>query len=301
MARFLVTGVTGFIGSNLTLELLRLGHEVVGIGSNTEQDLPKLDNLLVLEKEFVNISYLGKFDAVFHQGALTDTTATDEKAMFDANVKYSKNLFKKVLKNGCRHIVFASSTAVYGNSSAPYIEGKTLLNPLNAYARSKRALEEIAFEFAFQHPEITVVGLRYCNVYGPGESHKGKAASMVYQLAKQILKTNPRIFKYGEQKRDFVYIDDVVNANLLALKLKQSTILNCGSGKTTTFNDLIKILNLVLGTDRKPTYIDNPYEDKYQSHTQCDMALAKEILGFIPKFNIEKGIKKYYNSGYLTK
>lgn len=298
--RILVTGATGFIGSNLTLELLSQGHEVVAITSKDGQELPKLEGLQMLEKGFVNLSFLGRFDAVFHQAALTDTTIRDEKTMFDANVKYSKKLFRNVLKNGCRHIVFASSTAVYGDSPAPYIEKITQLNPLNAYARSKRTLEELAREFA-QNPNIVVVGLRYCNVYGPRESHKKKAASMIYQLAKQMLDGDPKIFKYGEQKRDYIYVDDVVRANILALQLEQSTILNCGTGDTTTFNDLIKILNLVLGTNREPIYIDNPYEDRYQNHTQCDTTLANKILGFIPKFNILEGVKQYYQSGYLTK
>ena len=155
-------------------------------------------------------------------------------------------------------------------------------------------------QFAQKHPEIIIVGLRYCNVYGPGESHKGKRSSMIYQLAQQISKGNPRIFKMGEQKRDFIYVKDVVEANILASKAKESCIVNCGLGKATTFNRIIEILNKALGTNRKTEYIDNPYADQYQNFTECDMNLAKQKIGFAPEYGIEKGIKDYYESGFLV-
>ena len=144
-----------------------------------------------------------------------------------------------------------------------------------------------------------MVGLRYCNVYGPGESHKGTRASMVYQLARQMRERNPRLFKNGEQLRDYIYVKDVVEANMLAAKAKSSCVVNCGSGRATSFNDLVKLLNGFFGTSRSPEYIDNPYEASYQNHTECDMSLAKERLGFAPKFTIKSGIGDYVKSGFL--
>ncbi|MBU6500548.1 MAG: NAD-dependent epimerase/dehydratase family protein [Patescibacteria group bacterium] len=298
--RILVTGGTGFIGSNLTIELLKLGHDVLITGHDAEQKIPNFHGKY-LQPNFLGLDWgaLGKIDALFHEAALNDTTCLDEREMMLANVDSSLKLFEHAAKNGCRKIVYASSTAVYGASPAPYIENKGL-EPLNPYGRSKLILDEKAMEFAKVHPEITVVGLRYCNVYGPRENHKGKRASMIYQLAKQMKNGNPKIFKNGEQKRDYIYVGDVVRANLLALQSKESGVFNCGFGGATSFNDIIKLLNEVMGLDRVPEYIDNPYADKYQNFTQCDMSLAKKVLGFVPKYNVKDGIKDYFASGFLT-
>jgi ADP-L-glycero-D-manno-heptose 6-epimerase len=122
---------------------------------------------------------------------------------------------------------------------------------------------------------------------------------MVWQLARQMKEGNPRIFKHGEQRRDYIYVDDVVRANLLAAQAKQSCVVNCGFGGAISFNDLIGLLNEALGTRRVPEYIDNPYADQYQSHTECDMTLAKEKLGFVPKFDIRSGLAAYLQSGFL--
>lgn len=296
----LVTGGTGFIGCNLAIKLLEEGHQVIVIGSPKEQKIPNL-KAKYLPKNLGDLKLLSELDVLFHQGAITDTTLLDRNKMFDTNVEWSKKLFNVVLERGCRHIVYASSTAVYGNMPAPYIEDITPLNPLNPYAESKKLLEEFAQEFAAQNPAVVLVGLRYCNVYGQRENHKKKSASMIYQLAQQMVNGNPKIFRGGEQKRDYIYIDDIVRANLLASQSQKSTILNCGCGKATTFNNLIEILNSVMDINRKPEYIENPYEGKYQNHTQCDMTKARQELEFIPEFDIEAGIKEYYKSGYLTK
>ncbi len=296
----LVTGGTGFIGYNLVARLLEQGHKVIVTGSIKEQKIPNL-KVRYLDKDIRNLNLISNLDILYHQAAITDSTLLDREKMFDVNVEWSKKLFDIVLERGCRHIVYASSTAVYGNMPPPYIEDTTPLAPLNPYAESKKLLEEFATAFAKENPGVVVVGLRYCNVYGPRENHKKKAASMVYQLAQQMLARDPRIFRDGNQKRDYIYIEDVIRANILASEATQSTILNCGIGQATTFNDLIDILNNVLGINRKPEYIENPYEGKYQNHTQCDMTKARQELEFIPEFDIEAGIKEYYKSGYLTK
>ncbi|MBI5390562.1 NAD-dependent epimerase/dehydratase family protein [Candidatus Woesearchaeota archaeon] len=298
--RCLVTGGTGFVGSNLVEALVKQGHDVQITGFDSEQPLPL--GVKILYPSLIGIDWdaLGKIDVLFHQAAINNTVLLDEREMLRANVEASKKLFEEVVKRGCKRIVYASSTAVYGNAPAPYVEGKTKLQPLNPYAVSKQKLEESALQFAKQHNDVVLVGLRYCNVYGPGESHKGKRASMIYQLAGQMVKGDPRIFKHGEQKRDYIYVADVVTANLLAAKTKNCCIVNCGSGKATTFNDVIKILNTTMKLQRKPVYFDNPYVGRYQDHTECDMNLAKEKIGFVPQFTLEKGIQAFYQSGKLT-
>ncbi|MCF7862117.1 NAD-dependent epimerase/dehydratase family protein [Candidatus Woesearchaeota archaeon] len=299
--RILVTGGTGFIGSNIAMELQRQGHEVIITGNATEQALPDFKGK-ILEPSLIGIDWdaIGKVDVLYHQAANNVTTYMDEQEMMLANVKAVKALFEYVISNGCRRIVYASSTAIYGDAPAPYTED-IKPNPLNPYAVSKLELDKYTKQLVQNRPDVTIVGLRYCNVYGPGENHKGKRASMIYQLAQQMKTGNPRLFKSGEQKRDYIYVKDVVKANILASQAKKSCVVNCGYGAATTFNEIVRILNEVLGTDRKIEYIDNPYEDRYQNHTECDMSLAKEMTGFVPEFDIEKGIKDYYETGYLTK
>ena len=297
--RILVTGGTGFIGSNLVLRLLEQGQEVLITGHDAEQKIPNFRGKY-LQPGLLGIDWeaVGKVDILFHQAAINDTTLLDEREMTRANADAAKELFRRVTDAGCRKIVYASSTAIYGDAPAPYREDGPA-RPLNPYARSKKALEDYATRFAEKHPQATVVGLRYCNVYGPRENHKGPRASMIYQLAVQMRKGNPRLFKYGEQKRDYLYVEDAVRANLLAAEAHQSCIVNCGSGAAVTFNEMVEILNKTLGVERKPEYIENPYADRYQSHTECDMTLAKRLLGFTPEFDVRRGIEAYARSGFL--
>src|SRR5207237_1607572 len=131
--------------------------------------------------------------------------------------------------------------------------------PANVYAFSKVIMDNIVRRAAAESPDWPIVGLRYFNVYGPREAHKGVPASMVYHLARQM-KTGqrPRIFKHGEQKRDFVYVKDIVEGSILALEAKESGIYNLGCGQARSFNELVDILNKCLGTELPADYIDNP-------------------------------------------
>ncbi|MDO8552924.1 MAG: NAD-dependent epimerase/dehydratase family protein [bacterium] len=298
--RVLVTGGTGFIGSNIVIELIRRGHDVVITGSDAEQKISGFTGkYLQPGLDGIDWGAVGVFDAVFHEAAINDTQSKDTREMMRANVGASMSLFEYAVKNGCKHIVYASSTAVYGDGATPYREDQNL-KPLTPYAESKKILEEKAAAFGAENPDVVIVGLRYCNVYGPGESHKGKRASMIYQIAQQMKKGNPRLFRGGEQKRDYIYVKDAVRANMLALEAKENMVLNCGSGTATPFNDLVRILNGALGTDRKPEYFENPFASSYQNHTECDMSLAKDKLGFVPEFNVERGIADYSASGFLA-
>lgn len=298
--RVLVTGGTGFIGSNLVLKLLDEGHEVIATGTPGEQDLSKFPvRLLPADYSVLDWKRLGPIDVVFHQAANNDTTLLDRARMFRENVDAGRRLFEEAAAHGCARLVYASSCAVYGNTPAPYREDGPV-RALNPYAESKLAFDAWAGQFARAHPEVRIVGLRYSNVYGPRENHKGKRATMIYQLAQQMLRGNPRLFHHGEQKRDYVYISDAVRANLLACEANESGVVNCGSGTATSFNDLVSLLNAALGLRRTPEYIENPYAERYQNHTECDMTLALERIGFVPAVDITEGIRRYTASGFLV-
>ncbi len=297
----LVTGGTGFVGSNIVLRLLKEGMDVVVTGSDAEVRIPGFTGTMIYSG-FAPLDWgqIGNIDALFHQAAINDTTYMNESEMIRHNSEWPAKLFEEAIAHGAKHIVYASSTAVYGDAPAPYKEAETKLNPLNPYAVSKIRLEEHASRLGALHPDVRFVGLRYCNVYGPHESHKGKRSSMIRQLARQMLVGSPRIFTSGDQKRDYIYVQDVVEANMRALTASVNTVVNCGSGSATTFNDLISILNETLGLSRAPEYIPNPYTDRYQNHTECDMWRAREVIGFVPQYDIQKGIAAYHASGFLT-
>ena len=299
--RCLVTGGTGFIGSNLTQQLIKEGHEVIITAHEAERTLPSFSGKRLFPGlTGIDWDVIKGIDVLFHQAALNNTRLLDRDEMLRVNLEGSKALFRYVVEHGCQRIVYASSTAVYGRNPAPYHEsGPFDLN--TPYAESKKLLDDFAMQFAGEHPDVRIVGLRYCNVYGPGEEHKGQRASMIYQLAQQMKHGKPTLFKYGEQKRDHIYVKDVVRANLLAASAPASCIVNCGSGKTTTFNRIVELLNNVLGYHRHPDYIDNPYAGNYQDHTECDMILAAQQLSFVPQYSIEAGIQDYFDSGALTR
>lgn len=295
----LVTGGTGLVGSNLALTLLNSGHEVAITGHEAEQTLPGFTGKF-LQPSFLGLDWeeIGSFDVLFHQAAINDTRFMDRKEMMRANFEASRRLFDHVVERGCRRIVYASSTAVYGRCPAPYHEaGPFDLN--TPYAESKMRLEEFAADLARANPEVTVVGLRYCNIYGPGESHKGRRATMIYQFAQQMRGGNPRLFEFGEQRRDYIYVKDVVRANLLAAQASASGVVNCGAGEAVPFNRIVELLNDVLDLDRQAEYIPNPFAGDYQDYTQCDMSLAKELLGFVPEYSVESGIRDYHGTGLL--
>ena len=138
-----------------------------------------------------------------------------------------------------------------------------------------------------------IIGLRYFNVYGPREAHKGVPASMVFHLSQQIKAgQRPRIFKHGEQKRDFVYVKDIVEGSILALEAGKSGIYNLGCGQARSFNDLVDVLNKCLGTNFEPDYIDNPHAH-YQDFTEADLDRVRSALGYQPQFPLEDGVRDY--------
>lgn len=305
--KILVTGATGFIGKNVVERLLKEGHDLVLTSSGGENPLPnevknsKKHKVINYGLEGIDWRYVSSVDSVIHLAANNDTRCQDENEMFRANVFGPIKLFTTAASGRCKNFVYASSTAVYGNEDVPYVENETPEIPLNIYGESKRKFDEFAMDFA-EKKDIKVIGLRYCNVYGPGEDHKGKRMSMIGQLLRSMHKgKSTKLFKSGEQRRDWVYIDDVTNANMLALSSEKSGIYNIGSGFSTSFNEIVfEIKDLLKEMDYgyaasipMPEYIDCPFGSEYQSHTLCNIEKARSNLGFEPKFDLATGLRAY--------
>lgn len=295
--KYLVTGGAGFIGSNIAKTLEAQGHEVTVIDDFSKNGHFK--NLIGFKGDVIAadlFEYLPEndyFDAIFHEAAITDTTVMDQKQMMEQNVEAFRNLLNYAAENEIPKVIYASSAATYGNGAVPMKESQPT-RPENVYGFSKVIDDNVARLFSHDHQDMKIIGLRYFNVFGPGEDYKGKMASMVYQLYNQMKAgQRPRVFKYGEQMRDFVYVKDVVKANLCALQNgKETAVYNCATGIARSYNDVIKSLNKELGTNLEPDYIDNPYPF-FQNKTEADMNLAWEKIGYKPDFTLETAIADY--------
>ena len=198
----------------------------------------------------------------------------------------------EIAKKNQAVMVYASSAATYGNQSSPQTEGNE--SPENPYGYSKYVMDQIANQYSNQNPDLTVVGLRFFNVYGPKEYYKGSTSSMVIQLGHQILDGKaPRLFIGSDQIfRDFIYIDDILQAIIKACEPKKNGTYNVGTGISRSFQDIADILQNELNTDLGTDYFLNPY-DGYQTHTKANISSSKNNLGFEPKVSLEQGIKSY--------
>lgn len=298
----LITGGTGFIGSHLVRTLLKSGYNIWATGVPSIEKNINHDNLIILPHGPIGIDWSrlpNKIDYLFHLAANNDTCIDDDTVMQFANVETALEIFTRVVNDHqCDKIIYASSTAVYGNTPSPQLESSPS-DPLNAYARSKLLLETASDIFRERY-EVNIIGLRYCNVYGPGEFKKNKRASMIYQIANSILRHPIKLFGDGQQKRDYIFIDDLIQIHLLAMNLNQSAILNCGTGDSSTFNRIYEIIARLMKKTSWgfPIYIPNPYINSYQNDVQCDMSLTNTLLSFVPKFDIESGITEYHKRGW---
>lgn len=300
----ILTGGAGFIGSNLLAALNAKGVTDVLVVDRRSDNFRNLHDLkfsdFMLPDEFARAiarkTLPARIEAIFHQGACADTTCIDGRHMIENNFTFSKLILHFALSSKIS-FVYASSAAVYGASNAfdPTRENE---RPLNLYGLSKLAFDNHVRSVAADS-ESTVAGLRYFNVYGPRESHKGKMASMVYQLYRQ-LKTNGRArlfegadgYANGEQRRDFVFVNDVVRVNLaLAEGPVRNGVFNVGTGQARTFNDVAKILIARLGAGAID-YVPFPKNlaGKYQSFTQAELSSLRNAGYTEPFSTLESGV-----------
>jgi ADP-L-glycero-D-manno-heptose 6-epimerase len=302
-----ITGGAGFVGSNLVHEMTKRYPEaeftvVDDFRSGSFKNLEGFKgdiisgNLATMDLKH----YFGgaKVDLIFHLASITDTTDHNQFRQVHDNVESWRNLLNYFDSRKTR-FVYASSAAIYG-IAAGLNRVDQEPKPANAYAFAKVQLDNLARLRMRRNPGQIIVGLRYFNVYGPREAHKGAASSMILQLAQQMRGGQPpRIFKHGEQLRDFVYVKDIVHCTILAARARRSGIYNAGSGVARSFNDVVSNLNRVLETGYQTDYIDNPHAH-YQPHTEADLTETTRALRYKPKYTLETGIDDYLKSGFLV-
>ena len=306
-----VTGAAGFIGSNIIRGLNAAGiNDILAVGDLTDghkfhnltrcqyRDYMDFEDFLLTIKNDINFE--DSIEAIFHEGACSDTTEWNGRYMMKNNYEYTKILFHYCLDNNIQFL-YASSAAVYGGSQA-FRETDTDQAPLNVYGYSKWKFDQYVLPY-LSEAESQVVGFRYFNVYGPQEQHKGRMASVAFHFMNQLFDNNiVRLFEGshgyadGEQRRDFVCVDDIVKVNLWFLRHpEKSGIFNIGTGGARSFNDIAKTLIQYHGNG-KIEYIPFPEDLKkaYQAFTEANID-ALRIAGYNAEFDsLEAGLKKYY-------
>lgn len=301
-----VTGAAGFIGRNLALALNRIGREdlvlvdhVAEADARARRGMEALRFAAWLDPEALIEEAPGlPIEAILHQGACTSTTERDEGKMRRANLEYSTRLLACADQLGAR-LVYASSAAVYGRGERGFREEPGCEDPLNPYARSKLLFDEVvrARLTAPSRGASRVVGLRYFNVYGPGEDDKGDMASLPLQLWRQLERTGrAEIFEGSDGfRRDFVFVDDVVAVNLHFLERPWiEGIFNCGSGTSRSFGDLARCA-VRLHSRGELVWIPFPahLEGSYQVHTCADLARLRGAGFTRTPVALEEGLRRY--------
>lgn len=307
---YIVTGGAGMIGSNIIYHLNCRGIKDVLVVDNLKNgrkifnisDLSIAD--YVCKERFIEIirrDALPKgIKAIFHLGANSATTEWDGAHLMDNNYQYSKDLLHWCVDHKVAFI-YASSASVYGHAKAGFAEGRAQELPVNMYAYSKFLFDEYVRR-STKTTQSQVVGMRYFNVYGPREGHKGGMASAAYHFYKQTLADEKiKLFKGtdgvadGEQRRDFVYVEDCALANLWFLEHPEvSGIFNIGSGVATTFNELALSVAFCAGKG-DISYIPFPdhLRGSYQNYTQADLTHLRSVGCDLKFRNIKSGVRSY--------
>jgi UDP-glucose 4-epimerase len=366
--KFVVTGGSGFIGSNLAntlvgLDLGNIGQDRKGVIDAVSKSISKIeedrndnnchnkqnkkdtsclnqviavDDLsfgttsnLSSEVQFIEgsvmdgelmLSLTRDCDYVFHQAAVSSSPmfVDDPRRGLNVNVMGFMNVMESAKRNKVKKVIYASSSSLYNGLPRPYNEFAAI-SPKTFYESSFLCREVIAKTY-FLEDALDSVGLRYFSVYGPKEKHKGKFANNISQFIWDIQKQkNPVVYGNGSQSRDFTYIEDVIQANILAMIRDEQqqkdrpytyfenessnhrapyNIYNVGTGTETSFNRVIEIINKLLGTEIGPKYVNNPIHN-YVHHTRADISMARSELGYEPIWkDVEKGIEELLSNSY---
>jgi len=314
-----VTGAAGFIGSYLTGYLNSYGFEQLILVDDFSNELksPNLAGKRFIQKihreQFFDwqLSNPGIVKYIFHLGARTDTTEMDYAVHKKWNLDYSKLIWETCTENNIP-LVYASSAATYGNGEWGYSDNHSIvpkLHPLNPYGVSKNEFDIWALAQKTAPPFWA--GLKFFNVFGPNEYHKGRMASVIFHAYNQIkekgevklFRSHNPDYKDGEQIRDFIYVKDVASICLWLMQHQPANgLYNTGTGKARTFKDLVNAIFHTLHLPEHIQYIDTPIDirDKYQYFTEADMHKLHAAGYNQPFYSLEDGVKEYV-SGYLAK
>lgn len=257
--RVVVTGSAGFIGSHVVARLQERGDEAIGVD-------PRAERVLGFEEAVAG----GDVDRVVHLGAISSTTESDQELLERVNVELPQRIWRWCTDHGVP-LVYASSAAVYGMGADGFREDAEC-DPLNGYARSKLAFDRWALSQRAAPPRWA--GCRYFNVYGPGEEHKAEMASLVSKAHADVAASRPtRLFRWGRQMRDFVWVGDVVDVTLRLLETDVAGVFNVGTGRAATFEHVVSATWRSLGREPRIEWIEMPVglRGRYQAYTRADI------------------------------
>ncbi|AFK19828.1 NAD-dependent epimerase/dehydratase family protein [Haloferax mediterranei ATCC 33500] len=294
--RVLVTGGAGFIGSNLANHLAA-DNDVVAIDDLYLGTPENLDDAV----EFHDVSVLDDdlptedVDVVFHLAALSSYKMHEENPTKGArvNIEGFVNTVEQAREDGCDTVVYATTSSIYGSRTEPSPEDMPV-KARTGYEASKLARERYA-EYFHNHYDMQLAGMRFFSVYqgfGGAEEHKGEFANTVAQFADKIANgESPELFGDGSQTRDFTHVDDIVRGLEMAADERLQGIYNLGTSQSYNFNEMVAMINEVLGTAVEPEYIENPFEI-YVHDTKADYSKMKEDTGWEPEITFEEGVER---------
>ncbi|TAK24257.1 MAG: NAD-dependent epimerase/dehydratase family protein [Nitrosarchaeum sp.] len=295
--KFIVTGGAGFIGNNIVRQLLKQNHTPIVIDNLYRG---KIESISSLDVEFHKVdiqdfdqlrNILKNSEGIFHEAALTDVqeSFTKQQEYNDVNVKGTENIFK-IAKEFDLKVVYASSSSVYGNPKKIPITENSERNPINPYGKTKLDDEFLAEKYSKDN--VSIIGLRYFNVYGEGQT--GSYAGVITKFLNRLKeKKSPIIFGTGTQIRDFIFVEDVALANIVAMQSNiKNGFFNIGTGITTSIQQLAKIMIEISGLKLEPQY-EKALNGDVQS-SQADMSLTESILKWKYSMELKNGLAKFF-------
>ena len=293
----LITGGAGFIGSHLVDKLIQKGNKVIvidNLSTGKKENLnPKVKfyKIDICSPKISQIFKIEQPEIVFHFAAQISVKKSIEDPIEDAkiNILGTLNVLENCKKYKVKKIIFASSIGVYGESKNLPVKENHSLNPLTPYPIAKLTIEK--YLNYYKNQGLDFVSLRYANIYGPRQNSEMGEGGVVAIFINKILKEEkPIIFGSGNQTRDFLYVDNAVEAAILAIKAKPGSIYNVGSNKETSIKNLLKIISKILNKKIEPIF--QPFQQGEVIRSRVDYSKIKKELGWQPKYNLEKGLRK---------
>jgi UDP-glucose 4-epimerase len=307
MARYLVTGIGGFIGSWIAQNLVSRGHEVRGLDNMTSGTYTNLSAIPgpidfrcgdIRSPRDMQKACEG-VDGVFHQAAIASVQDSIERPIETNEINHvgTLNLLQAVKAQGVRRVVFASSSAVYGDKSAPMLHEQMIPSPISNYGVQKLACE-YSLRIAYNVDGVETIALRYFNVFGPRQSATSQYSGVIARFARHLAwreeRAEPAIYGDGEQSRDFVYIEDVVSANVQAMtapaQLVAGKVFNVGSGRSQTVNNIVRELGALSGEVLSFTHL--PARPAEIRTSTADISAAAQALGYLPQWNFPDALNR---------